>query len=318
MGDLIRVSPEESIARVVADIRAGRARRPATHPGTELAALEVDKVLLARAQTPQPVVDATGIYRGLLHRAAGAGINLYSDFPSAMSPWPDALVCYVNTHGNVIVLQVHVEPWGDDVRWETPNDVQWGRVRWLVEASAWAGGRGDGGRDFQTTGPMHLLQNAVYDDGSPADMHWVALLKKFTEEVWQMPQAVLAATLNFMACSNIELAQAPLPVRVRQRMSNQQRRVQLQTIVVRPPGRRSSAAPGQPVGRLMDGLDTPLTSVRGSFGHYGPQYERGLLFGKYAGKFWRPAHARGAAGDEPPPTKDYVLRPGLGDTNIIG
>lgn len=33
----------------------------------------------------------------------------------------------------------------------------------------------------------------------------------------------------------------------------------------------------------------------------------GLLFGKLAGKFWRPAHARGTGEAEP---RDYVLKPG--------
>jgi hypothetical protein len=38
----------------------------------------------------------------------------------------------------------------------------------------------------------------------------------------------------------------------------------------------------------------PLTSVRGHFATYG-QDGRGLLFGKYAGRYWIPQHARGSA-----------------------
>jgi hypothetical protein len=56
----------------------------------------------------------------------------------------------------------------------------------------------------------------------------------------------------------------------------------------------------------VDALDAPLTSVRGHFARYGVE-GRGLLFGKYAGKFWIPAHARDAG--EGDGVKDYVLKP---------
>ena len=39
----------------------------------------------------------------------------------------------------------------------------------------------------------------------------------------------------------------------------------------------------------------PLTSVRGHHAEYGPAYDKGLLFGKYEGRFWIPQHARGSA-----------------------
>jgi hypothetical protein len=42
---------------------------------------------------------------------------------------------------------------------------------------------------------------------------------------------------------------------------------------------------------------------------YGPEYDRGLLFGKYSGRFWVPAFARGVAGDAAPAQRDYVLKP---------
>lgn len=286
----------EPIAEVIADIRKGRVRRTVQDKVVNLC-------LHARAVEPQPVVDATAIYQSLLDRAKGPGVHMYEDFPSTVSPWDDALLAYVNEHGNVMVLQVHQEPWDEARRWETQNPVDWDRVRWLVESSVWVGGRDGTGRQVATHGPVRLLQHAVYDDGSPADMHWVALTGRNDEPwMWEMPIVVLNASLNFLACSNVEVAEPTRPFPVRQRL--RKARVQVQTIVVRPPGKRraSSGAP-----RPVDELDTPLTSVRGSFGHYGPQFNAGLLFGKFAGKFWRPAHARGQGEAEP---RDYVLRPG--------
>jgi hypothetical protein len=49
----------------------------------------------------------------------------------------------------------------------------------------------------------------------------------------------------------------------------------------------------------------PLHGVRGCHHHYGPEYNRGLLFGKYAGKFWVDAHVRGSA-DHGIVRKDYA------------
>jgi hypothetical protein len=284
----------EAIAAVVADIRKGRVRHLADDP-------IVDTVLLGRAQKPQPVVDATAIFRSVEDRM-GAGINLYEDFPSAVSPWDDALLAYVNSHGNVMVLQVHQRQWDETRQWDTANPVDWSRVRWLVEASIWGGGR-SGGKAIPTVGPLWMLQNAIYDDGTPADLHWVALTTRgVPEEAWTVPSVVLNAALSFLSCSNVEVAEPIRPFPVRQRLRKQ--RVQVQTIVVRPPGKRRAHTPA--VARPMDELDTQITSVRGSFATYGSN-GRGLLFGKFAGKFWRPAHVRGGAEAEP---RDYVLKPG--------
>lgn len=285
----------EQIAEVIADIRAGRVKHHVPDPA-------INSYLLDRARLPQPVVDATAVYKALIDRATGQGVNMYDDFPTVASPWDEALVAYVSVHGNVIVLQTHAEPWADREPWETTNPVDWGRVRWLVEAAIWVGGRDGTGRPLSTQGPAHLLQHAVYDDGSAADLHWVALLGRHNDQTWQMPLVTLNATLNFLACSNVEIAEPKRPFPVRQRL--RKTRVQVQTIVVRPPGKRS-----RPTGevRPVDELDTTLTTVRGSFARYGPAFDRGLLFGKYAGKFWRPAYVRGA-GD--PEQKDYLLKPG--------
>lgn len=294
----------EEIAAVVAAVRAGRFQVPAGLPQPL-----VEK-LAGRVRQDQPVVDATGVYRGLQERVV-AGVNLYHDFPSVVSPWDQALVCYVNTHGNVFVMQTNRVDWPAELRWETANPVDWGRLRWLVEVVIWCGGRTGGGRPMPATGPMHVMQHAVYGDGSPGDLHYQILIPdQFSEELWEMPVLVLNAAFNFLSCSNIEVAEPRRPFPVRQRL--RQQRVAVQTIVVRPPGRRTRHANslGRDL-RPIDDLDEPLTSVRGGFRHYGPQYDAGLLFGKLAGKFWTRPHTRGAkTGDEPAAVRDYVLHPG--------
>jgi hypothetical protein len=290
----------EDIAAVVAEIRAGRAQHHrALSP-------DVAAILLDRARTVQPVVDATAIYKGLVERSATVGINLYDDFPSVVSPWDEVMIAYVNRHGNVMVMQAHSEPWRAELRWDTPNDVDWDRVRWIVEASVWVGGHDGTGRLLKPRGPVRLMQHAVYDDGAPADMHWVAMIPGDGEnpDVWEMPTAVFNAAFNFLSCSNVEIAEPirPFPVRKRLRQTG----VTVQTIVIRPPGRRTAAA-GSRDARRVDELDAPLTHVRGGFKHYGARYDRGKLFGKLEGKFWVAAHARGKTGEGV--VRDYVLHP---------
>lgn len=293
----VKSTVAEEIAKVVATVRAGRAV-------PHLAGPALTAQLLGRARLPQPTIDATAIYRATVERARGPGVNLYNDFPTVVPPWPEATIAYVNEHGNVMVLQAHMESWLPELQWETDNPVDWDRVRWLVEASVWVGGHERAGVKAKTYGPVRLLQHAVYDDGRAADMRWVSMIARSYDDpsIWDMPTAVFNATMNFLACSNVEIAEPERPFPVRQRL--RKTRVQVQTIVVRPPGKRTRSSAGD--ARPFDALDTPLTSVRGSFGHYGPKYERGLLFGRLEGKFWRPAHARGAGdGFE---QKDYVLR----------
>lgn len=289
----------EAIAAVVADVRAGRAV-------PHLAELELAELLLARAREKQPTVDVTAVYQSMVERATGPGIRIYDDFPMVMSPWPAATIGYVNQHGNVLVMQTHAGPWSPAMRWKTNNPVDWDRVKWWVEASMWVGGRDQTGRAVETHGPVRLLQNAVYDDGGAADLRWVSLVSRKTDDpaTWEIPTAVLSATFNFLSCSNVEIAEPVRAFPVRQRL--RKTRVEVQTIVVRPAGKRSVSRSDGAV-RAFDALDTPLTSVRGSFGRYGPKFGRGLLFGRHEGQFWRPAHARGAG--DGAVQKDYVLRP---------
>lgn len=58
------------------------------------------------------------------------------------------------------------------------------------------------------------------------------------------------------------------------------------TLVVRPPGAKSDS-PGQDIGIM------PRHVCRGHFAEYGPEFGKGLLFGKYAGRFFIPPHLKG-------------------------
>ena len=113
-------------------------------------------------------------------------------------------------------------------------------------------------------------------------------MPQYPMEYWDMAHVTLLGALKFMNCRNVELVD-------RQRPRAQARRiartgVTVKTLNVFPAGRssRSSSKEGTSAG-------VPLTSVRGHFTSYGPAYDRGLLFGKYEGRFWVPSYARGSA-----------------------
>lgn len=282
----------EPIAAVVADIRRGRVRSAVHDPA-------VDAFALKRAKRDQPVVDATAVYRSLV--AKDAEIDLYGDHPCIALPWDDAMICYGNEHGTVIVMQASAGPWPAGRRWETPNEVAWDDLRWLLDVFVWVGGRDGNGRAVDTTGPVHLFQYAVAPDGAPADMHYVHLMPRYPIENWTMAQLSLLASMNFLACKNVEIVEPRRAYPVRRRLAKTG--VTVQTITVRPMSKRTRSAGSSPAD-----VAVPLTSVRGSFHHYGPQYGKGLLFGKLAGRFWVPGHARGSA-EAGETRKDYVLKP---------
>lgn len=301
----------EPIAEVVADIRKGRVSHPADADATDRT---VNTTLLERAQLPQPVVDCTAIFHA---QRARDEIALYEDHPSITPPWVDAFLCFVNTFGNVIALQVHRKDWDgsapDKRDWYTQNEVDWSGVRWIAETTVWVGGRSGDGMYMPTSGPCHMFRHAIRGDGNPEDINWLALLGPRgrrgerveladpNQTMWDASMITLGAALNFLNASNVEIAEPHRQRPIRRRLARTG--VTVQTIVVRPPGKRRAVS-SEP--RPIEVGEQVFSPVRGHFARYGPEYDRGLLFGKYAGKFWIPAHARGQ-GDE---DRDYVLSPG--------
>lgn len=302
----------EKIAEVVADIRAGRTHHPAA---TDEAGIVTSLKLLQQAQLPQPVVDCTAIFN--MQRVADT-IDLYDDHPQIVPPWDDALLCYVNTFGNVICLQVHRRGWDGSTptrdEWFTDNEVDWPRVRWIAETAIWVGGNSGDGRHMPTSGPCHMFRHAIHDDGSPADINWFALMARRGQfgkhsdiddantKTWEAAMITVGASLNFLNASNTDVAEPVRPRPQRRRLARTG--VTVQTIVVRPPGKRRIAASGA---RPIDATESVLSPVRGHWARYGERWGRGKLFGKYEGKFWIPGHVRGAGEGEP--VRDYLLRP---------
>lgn len=163
-----------------------------------------------------------------------------------------------------------------------------------------------------TSGPCHMFRHAIRADGAPEDINWMALLdrsgKRYAHHegrdpntgIWDGALITTGAALNFLNASNISTAEPARPRATRRRI--ERTGVTVQAIVVRPPGKHRAKTGGT---RPMEIGESVLSPVRGHWARYGVD-GRGLLFGKYAGKFWIPAHVRGA---EESPQRDYVLKP---------
>jgi hypothetical protein len=313
------IDAPELIAEVVADLRAGRVYMPAAIDST---GVFLSKRCLARAQLQQPVVDCTSIFNRFTR---GGPVSLFEDHPEITPPWPDALLAFANHFGNAIVLQVHSYEWDGRAPapndWYTDEDINWPRVRWIAETSIFAGGgTTNSNQPLGTVGPCHLLRHAIRDDGGPEDINWVALMAEHgrrgtaeesddpNKDTWMAATATLGASLNFLNCANVEVAEPRRPRPQRRRL--ERTGVTVQTIVVRPPGKRSNHTNSSEA-RPMDALDTPISPVRGHAARYGPKYDRGLLFGKHEGKFWIPGHVRNArnVSNDQTPVRDYTLKP---------
>jgi hypothetical protein len=307
----------DEIAKVVADLKRGHVKLiwdkdPAKPNGQELA--------LAAARLwmnePTTVVDCTKIYNSLIEK--DEPVYLYEDHPSIVSPWDQAAYCYVNEHGNVIVMHCRMRPFRHEKQrqaidylseiirtesgtpWEPAEPVDWDRVRWVANTFIWVGGRSPDTGFMPTAGPVHMWQYAIYDDGEPADLHWVHIFEPYPMKHWDMAQLVVLGALNFLNCRNVSIEEPKRPRAERRRI--ERTGVQVHEIMVTPTG-RSARSSGESEGGIM-----PLTSVRGHFAHYGPKYEKGLLFGKIEGRFWIPQYARGDA-EHGEDEHSYVLEP---------
>jgi hypothetical protein len=112
--------------------------------------------------------------------------------------------------------------------------------------------------------------------------------------------------LRLLACKNVTLQaneQEPKEARrAAKRHGGTPDSYRYHTLVVRPPGAKSDS-PAQDIGIM------PRHVCRGHFAEYGPEFNKGLLFGKYAGRFYVPPHLKGKK-ENGIVEKDYVIPAG--------
>lgn len=120
------------------------------------------------------------------------------------------------------------------------------------------------------------------------------MLKQHPRDVlWMSVVGIIGCgfdVLTLLGCKNVDLASHendPKQVgRAVKRHGGNPESYRYHTLVVRPVGSRSNS-PAQEIGTM------PRHVCRGHFAEYGPQFGKGLLFGKYAGRFFIPPCVKG-------------------------
>lgn len=275
------MSGDTLIGRMVTDLRLGRYHNLSNQPRERM------NYFTAIAATA-PIINATAVYESII--AKHEPVYLYEDHPCIAPPWDRAVIAYVNKFGNVhcMLLAVADRRRGDEMpTWETDNVVDWDRVRWEIHVAVFLGGMTTTEhRHIDTQGPGIFYSWAVYEDGTPADLHWFDIIDQ-SPDLWNNCALTTLAVLNFMNCRNVQLVEPKLERAERRRLDRQG--VKMNILSVYPAGMSSRSTK-----RRDDPLGVPLSTVTGHFAKYGPEFGRGLLFGKYAGRFWIPQHAKGA------------------------
>lgn len=305
----------EAIARVVADLRSRRVRQ-GTLAGKGYERFPNVSEAIARSQesharviatsagiaTTSPVVDVTAVFNQIM--ADNKQADLYGDHKAA-PPWWDALLAYTNGFGNVYIIQViaadaewrpdHQEP----IRWESENEMDWDRVKWVVDAQLFLGGRSGDGDPFPTTGPIYAWDLAVYPDGDIADIRWTDMGSSIEVDRHTNAMLVLLKTLDLANCVNVQICEPDRPRHQARRLARTG--VTVSEIHVKPVS-KSYRGKGVPMSSA-----TPLHQVRGHFATYG-ENGRGKLFGKYSGRYFIPAHVRGSR-EHGEVTQRYTVEP---------
>jgi len=114
---------------------------------------------------------------------------------------------------------------------------------------------------------------------------------------------VLLTCLSLLSCKNIELSAKTLDEKTIRRAAKRTMRdasyFRYHTLVVKPPGAKSTS-PGVEIDVM------PFHKCRGHFAEYGPEFNKGLLFGKYAGRFYMSPCVKGKK-EHGRVEKDYEL-----------
>ncbi len=259
------------------------------------------------------LIDVQSVYDRWM--SLGKGNDLYEMILSP--PWPNAVLLYNNDAGNVWAMHMigsdireagWAETRGDtkenlleELQWQPqpPADhvIEWDRVRWVYSVQVYVGGMGQHGKDGRalsgpvsvpTLGPLMIWRVAVYDDGTAADMHWSHIVPEVPMHKFNNALGVLTETLNMCNCVNVSVAYPDRPMPRPQRRRLDRMGVRFSEIHIKP---ASKSYQGK--GQALSDMSTALHGVRGHYATYGKD-GRGLLFGKYSGRFWIPPHIRGS------------------------
>jgi hypothetical protein len=275
----------EALAKVMRDLRRGRILHG------ELDLPHVDLVA-----SNSELVDITVIYDGWID--SDKPWSLYED-SVCRPPLEMAAYGWVNRHGNSnVCLATTIDPtfeqW-EDLRWDTKADhvFDWSAVRWVTVLSFFCGGWTNTKQmHLPTFGPLATVKLGIDADGTILDARWtISRNTAYTLQDLTFEISIVTQAITLLNCRNVEVLPPVRPKAERKRI--ERTGVRVSEIHILPAGAWRRKVGGREPVRL--GSSTPYGTVRGHVAKYGPEYGRGMLFGKYEGEFWIPQHVRGAA-----------------------
>lgn len=137
---------------------------------------------------------------------------------------------------------------------------------------------------------------------NPTDAQFLAARDELTRLI-ELIGVSAADTMQLLGCKNVSLLKIEnqptgIPKQLA-RATNKPRQFSYHVLRVKP-----ANAPRDSVG--VDIGSMPRHVCRGHFAEYGPEFGKGLLFGKYAGRFYIPPHLKGKE-ENGIVEKDYVV-----------
>jgi hypothetical protein len=279
-----------------------------------------------------PTIDITPLWNAV----EGKKIQV-DECDCLFSPWPQASLFTVNPDGcgvvgtwfwstvkedyaeqsmKMLTSRVPNGPSGlsvarewDDVMWSGDEDLRaiWSEIGQVVQAMTWYSGPNMAGEGFEVLGPVWSLALAVDFDGKCRSMNTLRFLPTdvMQDDLLESDLALLVRALDFLNLRNIEVADSvgfPKPVRKRLDRAD----VRISELTVLPVGKYRRHDRDQ---RTV-GEGVPFTPVRGHIIRSGVE-GRKHLFGnpEVEGRFWVPAHARGAR-ERGEVIQEFTLEPG--------
>lgn len=144
-----------------------------------------------------------------------------------------------------------------------------------------------------------LNKNGDLHDASTGTLQFYGEVKQFIESSYEISAIdhaqgyvdMVLSVLLLMGCKNVEIEKRD-PDRKQTRLAEKRfgpvsHGYRYHVLVCRPSFNSSGSSSSIELGT------TPLHLCRGHFAEYGPEFNKGMLFGKYSGRFYIPPHMKG-------------------------
>lgn len=235
-----------------------------------------------------PVFEVTNVHEYVKQRE----IKIYEDWPCLMLPldimWMEYRRSDNSTPSRVGVLLTRLDQRVEDDRlWQFPNTRH--TAKHCVNAMAYFT------QQDRVVGPVALWDVALDEHGAPVEFAYKHMsINGYDSNAFMLGKlAAFFQALAFMHCKNAQMQQEQPPEKLSRKWQKKtgQPLVKWNTLTIQP---LKETLARESRNTRTTGINSSAHIARGHFAEYGEEFGKGKLFGKYEGRFWIPAHVRGA------------------------